>query len=820
MNGFTLLGKELQRIAKDKKLLIPIIAILMVPLIYAGMFLWSFLDPYAKMDELPVAVVNSDEGATLEGVKLQLGESLVRNLKDSDAFDFHIVSEKDAMQGLDDQTYYMVIKIPNDFSNNATTLLDSNPRKLQLQYISNDSYNFLASQIGETAVSKIQTTMSQEVSKTYAETLFSKVTEMKDGFQAASDGSEQLDAGAIDLRDGAEELKDNLEVLASKSIEFQDGIQTAQSGIVALHDGTGELASGLGQLTDAGGQLLNGSQDLHTGTNSLVSGISDAQDGTDTLNQNMPLLIDGTQEVQAGLKEFQNQLPKQLAENFSNQLAGTSGDMHAGINQLHASIDSGLTDKLAPQLTEGLAQNTASEIAKSMAESQQKQISDLDKLLSSYGVENKDAILAALTKDAPSEETLQQNLYQSLQPRFEAGINKGIAQSVSEIDAGFGLYQDELAKQLTASNMEKQIADAVNPVFNKLSSGLTSVQQGQKEVQYGVSQLNTGMNQLYAGAQKLGNGEDTFASNMDLFTKKLGEAEVGAWKLHDGTYELASGMSQLADGASQFTDGSAKLADGSVQLSEGTNELQKGTDELHAKLGDAADQISSINPDQDTYEMMASPVELDIHHANKVPNYGTGFAPYFISLGLFVGALLLTIIFPLNDTAGIPNNGLSWFLSKFGVMAFVGIIQAVLTDMIVLYGLDIEVQSVPLFILFTIVTSLTFITLIQFLVTLGNNPGRFVAIIILILQLTSSAGTFPLEVIPKAVQWFNPLLPMTYSVQGFKAVISNGDYGFMWHNVGILFAYIAGSVIITTSYFIWKHKKQFKNETNMNEQVA
>ncbi|HAM81395.1 YhgE/Pip family protein [Ornithinibacillus bavariensis] len=820
MNGFKLLGKELQRIAKNKKLLIPIIAILMVPLIYAGMFLWSFLDPYAKMDELPVAVVNSDEGATLEGVKLQLGKNLVRNLEDSDAFDFHIISEKEAMQGLDDLTYYMVIKIPKDFSENATTLLDKNPKKLQLQYISNDSYNFLASQIGETAISKIQTTMATEVSKTYAETLFSKVFEMKDGLQAASDGSGKLDSGASDLKDGANELKSNLEVLASKSIEFQDGIQTAQSGVDALHDGSGELAAGLGQLTDASGQLLNGSKDLQSGSKTLISGIAEAKNGTEALNQNMPLLVNGTKEVQAGLKEFQKQLPKQLAQSFSSQLTGSSGGMSKGINQLNASIDSGLTDKLAPQLTEGLAQNTASKISESMVESQQQQINTLEKLLTDYGVEDKDAILAALTKDAPSQEVLQQNLYQSLRPSFEAGINNGIQQTVSEIDAGFDYYQEELTKQLAATSMEKQIADAVNPVFNKLSSGLHAVNNGQEKVQSGAEQLNTGLNRLYAGAQKIGTGQETFASNMELFTKKLGEAKAGANKLDDGTNQLATGMSQLNDGATQFSDGSAKLAEGSVQLSDGTNELQKGTDELHSKLGDAADQISSIDADQDTYDMMASPVELDIHHANKVPNYGTGFAPYFISLGLFVGALLLTIIFPLNDTAGIPNNGISWFMSKFGVMALVGIIQAILTDIIILYGLDIEVQSVPLFVLFTIITSLTFITLIQFLVTLGNNPGRFVAIIILILQLTSSAGTFPLEVIPKAVQWFNPLLPMTYSVQGFKAVISNGDYGFMWHNAGILFAYIAGSIIITTIYFVWKHKKQFKNENSLNEQTA
>jgi len=249
--------------------------------------------------------------------------------------------------------------------------------------------------------------------------------------------------------------------------------------------------------------------------------------------------------------------------------------------------------------------------------------------------------------------------------------------------------------------------------------------------------------------------------------------------------------------------------------------LQAGTDELNKKLSEAADEASSLHANDKTYDMMATPAEVDTAHINKVPNYGTGFAPYFISLGLFVGALLLTIIFPLVDSAGIPKNGWSWFVSKLAVMVTVGVIQSLFIATLVLYVLDIDVQNVPLFYLFTIFTSLTFITLIQFLVTLGGNPGRFIAILILILQLTSSAGTFPLEVIPKAVQFFNPLLPMTYSVKGFKAVISSGDYSFMWQNVGILAVYIIGSMLISLGYFIWKFNQRYKNnEAEHNHSLA
>ena len=162
-----------------------------------------------------------------------------------------------------------------------------------------------------------------------------------------------------------------------------------------------------------------------------------------------------------------------------------------------------------------------------------------------------------------------------------------------------------------------------------------------------------------------------------------------------------------------------------------------------------AEKTGEVKGTDKTYDMFASPVKVKTEKMAEVPNYGTGFTPYFLSLGLFVGALLLSIVYPLRDTVGVPKSGFSWFISKFGVLISVGIIQAVVADIILLFGLGVEVQSISYFILFSIVTSLAFIALIQCLVTAFGDAGRFIAIITLIIQLTTSAGTFPLELIPK-----------------------------------------------------------------------
>ncbi|MGF6951539.1 YhgE/Pip-like protein [Neobacillus sp. B4I6] len=256
------------------------------------------------------------------------------------------------------------------------------------------------------------------------------------------------------------------------------------------------------------------------------------------------------------------------------------------------------------------------------------------------------------------------------------------------------------------------------------------------------------------------------------------------------------------------------MADGSGQLKDGTSKLSNGAKELADKLSEGGKEVAKVNSNEKTYNMMADPVKLDSEKINHVPNYGTGFTPYFLSLGLFVGALLLSIVFPLRDTATAPANGFNWFSSKFSIMAGIGIFQALLADVILLGGLGLDVQSVPKFILFSIITSLTFIALIQLLVSVFADAGRFIAIIILILQLTTSAGTFPLELIPNFLQHFNAYLPMSYSVQGFKAVISSGDYSFMWQNFMILLGFMLTFSIGTIAYCTLRFNHKYKHQMN------
>jgi len=750
----SLIRAELKAIFTNRKILIPIIAVLFIPVLYAGMFLWAFWDPYERLSDLPVAIVNEDEGAEFEGEELLLGNELVDELKESKEFNFQFVSRTEAYEDLENRNYYMVVEIPEDFSENATTLLDDEPKKLELKYVPNESFNFLSAQIGDTAMKEIKAELQKNVTKTYAEAIFDQVDEMADGLGEASDGAKELNDGALELKDGSDELKENLMTLASKSLEFQEGVFLVDEGSGELVAGIESLNDGLGQLVAGHEQLLNGVQDVAGGTNDLAAGISTLQSGLTTVDEKMNEMSRGMQEAANGASQLSEAMP--TLQEKTNLLASGATDVANGIAALQQEL---------------LAQE----------ESMAMLVASLQQMLPE---EQFNQIVAQLPTDTESAQ---------------------LKQGLEELKMG-SLQVAEGTKQLS-STVEQQLT----PTIQQLSSGMSQLTEGQKQLTTGVHELSVGSTALQDGVSQLQAGEAELVAGSATFQQKLSEAYAGTEELLTGGKSLNDGLNQLTDGSVQLSDGANQLAEGSVTLADGTEKLTDGTTEMFEKLSEAAEEANEVDTSDATYDMMAEPVQVQNEGIHKVPNYGTGFAPYFMSLGLFVGALVLSVVFPFRDTVQMPKSGLQWFFSKFGLLISFGIIQSLFVDAILLVGLGIEVESIPLFILMTIATSLAYIAIVHMLVTILDNPGRFVAILILIIQLTASAGTFPLELIPTALQNVNALLPMTYSISALKAVISSGDYAFMWQNAIVLLAFTMIPAIMTATYLSVKYKKSYAN---------
>ncbi|MGH0692701.1 YhgE/Pip family protein [Bacillus cereus] len=811
-----LLRIEFTEIIKSKKILIPIIAVLFVPILYAGMFLWAFWDPYKQLDDLPVAVVNLDKGAVFDGKPIEVGKGLVDNLKDNTSFKWEFVSEKEAKKGMEGRKYYMLVRIPDDFSSNATTLLKDNPKPLNLEYIPNESLNFLSSQIGGTAIEKIKGEVASTLTKTYAEKMFDSIQDVSKGLADGAEGANKLHDGSSELHDGSSKVTDGLHTLQGKSGEMKDGVQKLADGSNKLVDGSGKVTNGLntlnsktGEMQTGIGKLQDGSQKVTAGLNTLVNKSGELKTGTNELAAGMEQLVGGqsqlegvSQKIEKGLQELDSKVKSSAAG-----LEEMQAKVPTILNKVNEKIDG--AEKNVNQLN-GFTQSTAGD-AKNAAQD----VANLQKQIESLPKEYQEQLQPYITNAAKSTATVQQKV------AVVSGGTKKLNEEVNQLKGEINQKASEMQNKLPNSGGINTLTDGIRKLMNAQNQFVSKFHgfgEGLNNAKVGVNKLNKGSDQLIDGVTQLADGSSQVTGGLGTLSAGANQMSGGITQLVDGSSQVTTGLgtlngglNQMSTGSTQLIDGVNKLADGSGKVTDGLVKVNDGSGELAEKLGEGAEKTGEVKGTDKTYDMFASPVKVKTEKIAEVPNYGTGFTPYFLSLGLFVGALLLSIVYPLRDTVGVPKSGFSWFISKFGVLLSVGIIQAIVADVILLFGLGVEVQSIPYFILFSIVTSLAFIALIQCLVTPFGDAGRFIAIITLIMQLTTSAGTFPLELIPKFLQPFNAWLPMTYSVSGLKAVVSSGDFDFMWQNIGMLMIFIVVLSLGTIASLTLMHKRQFKN---------
>lgn len=240
----TMLKNEWKKLLSNKLMIVVVVAIIVIPTIYTTLFLGSMWDPYGSVEHLPVALVNEDHSVDYKGKTLDVGAQLVENLLTDSSLDFHQVNKEEAAKGLAKGNYYMVITIPEDFSANAATLTDEQPRQMELAYETNPGTNYIASKLSETAMKEIQAGVREEVTKTYAETLFSQLSEIGDGMQKAADGASDLHDGAQTLKDGSTVIQENLQLLADSTLTFRSGSETLTEGLARYTQGVQQLADG------------------------------------------------------------------------------------------------------------------------------------------------------------------------------------------------------------------------------------------------------------------------------------------------------------------------------------------------------------------------------------------------------------------------------------------------------------------------------------------------------------------------------------------------------------------------------------------------
>jgi putative membrane protein len=343
-------------------------------------------------------------------------------------------------------------------------------------------------------------------------------------------------------------------------------------------------------------------------------------------------------------------------------------------------------------------------------------------------------------------------------------------------DPDLGQIKSALSSALNRNEQLANYADVVSHLpqlrqwLGQISQQITDTVDQQVA---DLVKLSNGMNQLDQGLAKLNEKQGLLIEGVDKLI-------VGTQKLSNGNGRLAEGLHELGEGTQKLSNGLDKIAHGQEQLA---GALQKGVDQANKDLVNNAKKA----------DLIANPVNVKENNWHKVPNYATGFAPYFISLSLWVGAMIL---FTMLDLYQVPNR-LGNRPVAFTVTALIGCLQAVICSAVLTLGLGIDVKLPGWLYLFTCLMSLTFIVINQALVVYFGDAGRFLAIVLMMLQLTSSGGTYPLVLSPKFFQVISPYLPMAYTVHGLRAILSSGNVEAVIEDGTILLYYFVGAYLLT-----------------------
>ncbi|WP_093529417.1 YhgE/Pip domain-containing protein [Streptococcus macedonicus] len=765
--------EELKALIKSPKIWVTMIGVALIPALYNLSFLGSMWDPYGNVDNLPVAVVNQDESSTLNDQTLSIGDNMVDSMSKNKDLDYHFVSAEKAEEGLENGDYYMVITLPEDLSKKAASLLTDDPEKLTINYQTTAGRSFIASKMSESAMTKLKDTVSENITETYTKAVFKIMSSLQDGLQEASDGGNELLSGSQQLESGSQTITDNL--------------NTAASGSQTLADGTATLSSGLTTYTNGVSSLASGANELDSKSAALVSGVAQLKESSAQVQQ----LVDGANSLTDGLQKLATAttLSAEESANIQSLISGLP-QLNTGIQQLNASVSEISTEVDTTEISTVLSDIAAQ--AKGILEAEEKDSS------------------ARLT--AIQETAAYQSLDATQQAELVNALNtsgNSVSQQAQQILTDVQTMKTtltQLSSQLSSlSSKVTELQTGVSRIANQSNIALPGAVTALTTLSTGLNQVNTaattqlvpGSSQIASGIStlntKLSSGASELLTGVTNYTSGVSQVASGANQLAANNSQLTSGASQLQSGAEELASGSSQLAAGSDTLTSGLTTLTSGISTLTSSLSEASDQLSLVSVTNKNAKLVSNPVSTKKTDNDSVKVNGIGMAPYMIAVSLMVVALSTNVIFA-NSLSGRPvKNRFEWAKQKLfinGLISTVG--SLVLYGAIQFLGFEANYEWRTIFLI--ILGGWTLMALVTALVGWDNRYGSFLSLVMLLLQVGSAGGSYPIELSPKFFQVIHPYMPMTYIVTGLRQTISmTGSIG---TQVGVLSAFLVAFMVL------------------------
>ncbi|MFI9647533.1 YhgE/Pip family protein [Streptomyces sp. NPDC052040] len=673
MRSPKLAALELKRFGRGRLPRAALVALLLLPLLYGGLYLCSFWDPYGRLDRIPVALVDDDKGATADGQKITAGEDLVKGLRESKTFEWHEVDAAEARRGVENGTYYLSLTMPSDFSARIATSSGKSPETGALQVRTNDANNYIVGQISKTVFGEVRSAASAKTSRTFLDRIFISFSDIHGKTVQAAQGADKLTGGIGKAEQGSKALAD---------------------GLAEARNGGGKLSDGLTKLTRGAGDLHSGAQQIASGTQALADRVHGAAD-----------------QVRPFLKENGRQIA-----------------------------------------------DTATLVA------------DSSGVISDH--------LDAFVSTAPLAESGTRKASDALNEVYDRRCTDALLPDPA---------CDDLKKARDAAAQAAQLAHDVNTVVQDYHGDMTA--------------LKGDLTTLQQQARALAKAAPHLSGDLDDAVAKVDALNQGAARVAQGAGTLRGGLGTAQAGADDLNAGLDRLASGAVDLNGGMYKLADGSGKLAGGLHDGASKIPDYDKqDRDRRtDVMADPVQLasrDLHHA---PNYGTGFAPYFIPLSLWVGSMVAYMLIPPLNRRALSAGASARRITLAGWLpaAAVGILQTGALMAVLHWAIGLEMVRAAGTVGFLFLVAVCFAAIVQWLNAQFGAAGRILVLALLMLQLTSAGGTYPVQTSPGFFNAIHPFLPMSYVVQALRRLITGGGLTPVWQACAVLTVFTVGALALT-----------------------
>ena len=545
--------------------------------------------------------------------------------------------------------------------------------------------------------------------------------------------------------------KEIIAELSNKLNEVPNSLQTISDGADSILNGAESLDSGIKQISDGTNQLSSSYSEFNAGVQSAYSGSENLQNGIAQVSSGVANLQAGSKNLDGAIDQINSGIDGMSANGAENVTA-----LVTGVNRLNENagkLNSYTTD--GANLSKSLATDVNVYVGNVNAMQQELQALLINPTVSSEDVKN------VLSKYSP---TLNEK--------------SSIAETSKK------LAQNDGVASVYASGVYKGTGELLQK-----SSGLTQMFQGIQglksalaEVKKGTTTLKNGTNLLASGTQTLSNGSVALTS--------------GLAKLNSSSNQIDNAIKTINTGVSSASDGSTQLVDGIQTFKTSINEGMETTKE----------QLKSLDGIEEFGE---KPINFETEEYGKVDSYGIAFTPLFLCIGLWVGALMAYVVlyYDHDERFGILGITSKNKILQNVIYIAIGAVEGLVTGILLKAGLGYTVENMALYYGASILIGITFMSIIQFLIKNFGDIGKFLALIVLVLQLAAAGGTFPIETIDKGFQAISPYLPMTYSIKLLREILVPTATNFKVQYIGILIGISVVTFAITGVVDIIKKRK-------------